>query len=336
MRRLLLLFLCLLFHLLRCFKVPNECLHPYYIRDQNLYVPCGRCPNCRSRARYDLSTRIFLETALAGSAYFITLTYNEDNLPCTEQGKPCFNKKQVQDFMKRVRKKLEPSRLRFFLTCEYGDGKEAKQYLQQYGTEFGRSHYHAIFICDNKRPLREVRDIVQASWPFGYSSVSSCSMARIQYATQYALKDEDYLYKKYEKGDPSKPFRLFSLKPGLGSGFGKDEKPVIGFLNDYLFNDGLHFRDRLTVDGKSRGIPRYWKDRIDPSIAMALKEKGLEFLQEKQQELAETRLANCILASDGKEIWRDGKLLLDFTKDNEILRKRRAIRQLRKSRKDSL
>lgn len=283
--------------------------------------------------RYDLSTRIYMESAFGKSAFFITLTYNDDNLPRTEAGALCFDKKQVQDFLKRVRQKLKPTRLRFFLTCEFGDGKEANQYLQQYGQEYGRSHYHAIFVCDNKRHLREMRDIIQAAWPFGYSSVSSCSMARIQYATQYALKDEDYLYKEYEKGDPCKPFRLFSLKPGLGAGFGSDEKPIIGFLNRYLYNDGLHFRDRLEVAGKSRGIPRYWKDRIDPSIAAELKAKGEQFLQDKQGEMGETRRKGLILAPDGKEIWRNGKLLQDYTKDNEILKKRRAIRQIRKSRK---
>lgn len=314
----------------------QPCLHPYYLRDDNLYVPCGKCPNCRSRLRFDLSTRIFFETAFAKSAFFITLTYNDESLPLSKEGKPAFDKIQVQDFMKRIRRKLEPCRLRFFLTCEFGDGEDAQKYLKQYGTEFGRSHYHAVFICDHKLKLREMRDYVQAAWPFGHSCVSSCSMARIQYATQYALKDEDYLYKKYEEGDPCKPFRLFSLKPGLGAGFGVDEKPIIEFLNEYLYNDGIHFRDRLTVAGHQRGIPRYWKDRIDPSISEELKEKGKSFLDEHQEEMQRIRSESLILASDGKEIWIDGKLLQDYSKDNEILRKRRAIRRLRKLQKKSV
>lgn len=316
--------------------MPNDCLHPYYLKDQGIYVPCGKCPNCRARSRYDLSTRIYLETAFAGSAFFVTLTYDEDNLPRTKEGKLCFDKVQVQDFMKRIRRRLEPTRLRFFLTCEFGDGKDASKYLKQYGQEYGRSHYHAIFICDTKRTLREMRDYVQAAWPFGYCSVSTCSMARIQYATQYALKDEDYLYKDYEKGDPSKPFRLFSLKPGLGAGFGVDEKPIIGFLNGYVFNDGLHLRERITIAGKQRGIPRYWKDRLDPSVSEELRLHGQEFLASRQEEMKQTRQAGLILSEDGKEIWRNGKLLQDYTKDNEILRRRRAIRQLRKSQNKSV
>lgn len=274
--------------------------------------------------RYDMSTRIYLESTQAGSSFFITLTYNDDNLPRTEAGALCFDKKQVQDFLKRIRRKLEPTRLRFFLTCEFGDGKEAKQYLEQYGQEYGRSHYHAIFVCDHKRHLREMCDFVQAAWPFGYSSVSPCSMARIQYATQYALKDEDYLYKKYEKGDPCKPFRLFSLKPGLGAGFGNDEKPIIGFLNRYIYNDGVHFRDRIQIAGKPRGIPRYWKDRIDPSLGEELKLRSRQYLEEQQQHMAETKELNSFKDSLGETH-------SDFSIDNRILQKRRAIRQIRKS-----
>ena len=270
-----------------------------------------------------------MESAFAGSSFFITLTYNPESLP-THNGKPCFDKKQVQDFLKRVRRQLEPSRLRFFLTCEYGDGKEAIKYLQQYGTEFGRSHYHAIFVCDNKRTLREMRYIVQKCWPFGYSMVSSCSMARIQYATQYALKDEDYLYKDYKPHDPSKPFRLFSLRPGLGAGFGNDEKPIIAFLNDYIYNDGIHFRDRLKVSGRERGIPRYWKERIDPTIAEYLKEKGNQWLEDQQKQMADTQLQNSVRDANGYRICND------YTIDKEILAKRRAIRQIRKSKNKSL
>lgn len=301
-----------------------------------MYVPCGKCPNCRSKSRYDLSTRIFFETSFAKSAYFITLTYSEDCLPLSKEGRPCFDKKQVQDFMKRVRRRLEPTRLRFFLTCEYGDGKDAQKYLNQYGTEFGRSHYHAIFICDTKRTLREMRDIVSESWSFGYTSVSSCSMARIQYATQYALKDEDYLYKKYEDGDPCKPFRLFSLRPGLGAGFGNDEKPIIGFLNEYVYNDGLHLRDRITVSGKQRAIPRYWKDRLDPSVSEELRARSLQYLAEHQQEMETTYLENVQKMPDGTPIWRAGRPLEDRTKDKAILARRRAIRQIRKSQSKSL
>lgn len=316
------------------------CLHPICVKGQ--YVPCGKCPNCRSKQRYDLSSRIYLETAFSASSYFITLTYDEDNLPRLCSGRLGFDKKQVQDFLKRFRRYIEPIQLRYFLTCEFGDGKEAQEYLQQYGQEYGRSHYHAIFIFNSKLSLRSCRDFLQRAWPFGRVQADTCNIGRIQYATQYALKDEEYFYKEYEKGDASKPFRLFSLRPGLGAGFGNDEKPIIKYLEGYIVNDGLHPRDRIRIDGQLRGVPRYYRTvRIDhdtgerrsklpADVIEFLSGNAQRWLSDNQESMQRSKEEHSIKEID--PLTGDCNYVNDYSWDQQIIAKRKAIRKCRKLR----
>ena len=44
-------------------------------------VPCGRCINCIQRKRAEWSFRLLIEHQNSKSAHFLTLTYNEENIP---------------------------------------------------------------------------------------------------------------------------------------------------------------------------------------------------------------------------------------------------------------
>lgn len=313
----------------------SSCLHPILLRSGQ-YVPCGKCPGCRSKQRYDMSTRLWFETTHSPAHFFVTLTYADEYLPKGFGGKLGFSKSDVQKFLKRLRIDMERSglgRLRYFLTCEYGDSESKEKYLAKYDNVVGRSHYHLILVCEKKVSIFKMRELLQKHWSFGRVQCNSTSMAAIQYCTMYALKDESYLWKDYDKGDPSKPFRLFSRCPGLGAGFDGFFMP---WLNEYVFNDGVELRDRFDVSGRTRGIPRFYKDRLDPSVSEELKSRSMQWLEDNQEELRLTRERNSVTYTittyddEGRVFSKEDFRENNYDIDNDIINKRKSIRKLRK------
>ena len=102
------------------------CKNPY-IQDA---VPfgCGQCLPCRVNKRRLWSNRIMLESMCHEDNAFVTLTYNEDNLP--EKGN--LVPKHLKDWQKRLRYHANID-LRFFSVGEYGDQTK-------------RPHYHAAIF----------------------------------------------------------------------------------------------------------------------------------------------------------------------------------------------
>ena len=108
----------------------------------SLTVPCGSCVQCRMTRTNDYFVRSFFEWRDAvdkgGLSFFITFTYAPEHLPTipinfvdgSSRLVPCFSRRHVQLFMKRIRKVL-PS-FSFLWCSEYGDEKH-------------RPHYHALF-----------------------------------------------------------------------------------------------------------------------------------------------------------------------------------------------
>lgn len=96
-----------------------------------MVVPCGRCVLCRSKKSRELMFRCVAETNRWGTVpYFITFTYNNDNLP-----KDGVQKRDLQLFFKRLRSRLDyygiEHNLRYFAVAEYGSKTK-------------RAHYHVI------------------------------------------------------------------------------------------------------------------------------------------------------------------------------------------------
>ena len=216
-----------------------KCLHPIRIRDPNRIpdtyeLPCGKCSLCLSRRRSQWSTRLNRELAVADSAYFITLTYNDENCP------PYCNKEDVQKFLKRFRRAIEPHRVRYLLVCEYG-GK------------FLRPHYHLLLFnypFGNSR----LREDLKKTWPlcepwmFDYGdTVGTCEAASINYVCKYCLSSLD------ADDDNLRTFMLCSRRPAIGSNFLSSD--TIRYARSRF--DGLYI-----FDGKEIPLPRYYMDKI--------------------------------------------------------------------------
>lgn len=286
----------------------STCLHP--IKVHGVFFPCGKCPNCTQNKRNALTARFMLESAFCGGpTYFVTLTYDPEHIP-RYNGINCFDKTEIQKFIKRIRNELPP--FKFFCTSEYGDRSS-------------RSHYHLLLWLQRDEKLPIVQSILESKWKRGFVRVSLANDSRLSYVCKYTLKNDAYLFKDLPNGHPLKPFRLFSSRPGIGSS-------AIPFVNEYIYNGGK-IRSKFVISNKTIIFDTYIKRHIDPSLYEEIKnDTYFKNYAEIQDSLAKSYRSNLKEVKDhSTPIFINGKYFQkDYSKDNEIRNRRKSITQLKK------
>ncbi|QXP08103.1 MAG: replication initiator protein [Arizlama microvirus] len=148
---------------------------------------------------------MMLEAALHGDNAFVTLTYNDENLP--ENG--CLDPREIQLFLKKLRK--QSPRIRFFACGEYGDQTQ-------------RPHYHlalfgfptCLYSLTRKREYccRQC-ELVKNTWGKGHAYLGTLENNAMAYVASYINK------KMTKATDPrlegrTPEFARMSLRPGIG------------------------------------------------------------------------------------------------------------------------
>jgi len=216
--------------------------------------PCGRCLQCRiARARV-WATRCVHESAFHEENAFVTLTYNDENLPA-DKG---LSKDELQRFFKRLRKNIdmatEGRKIKYFAAGEYGQEKD------DYGIPKERPHYHAIIfgLSPWGDDLWELKD----SWRKGFVYTGTVTYDSARYVAEYINTDFDGEVGKARYGSRQRPFKLQS--GGIGKGYALLEKDKI--------RAGLG----VTVRGNHVSVPRYYlqKAEITDKEKLTLAELG--------------------------------------------------------------
>lgn len=171
----------------------------------------------------------------------MTLTYNEENVPLSEDDKGNIYRSVCRDdiqlWMKRLRKAL---------CSKYGNDFRIKYFMcSEYGPKTFRPHYHGILFGLTSSDIA----IIEKTWNLGFVSVSPVKGAgSFRYVSKYCAKP-DVL--KYEKQAPvEKTFRLVSQ--GLGKSYCIDEQNRQFHLSDIY---GHHY---YFAGGFKYGLPRYY------------------------------------------------------------------------------
>lgn len=212
----------------------------------HVYVPCGKCAACLSRRRIQWSLRLFNEVKGSESCYFITLTYDDEHLnyefvnfdgEMVPVAMVC--KRDVQLFLKRLRKAIEPFKIRYFLVSEYGP-------------KTFRPHYHMLLFNFPQLLKAKLDEYLSNAWDLGFIRVDPVSDARINYVTSYCL-DSSTLPPYLDKN-----FMLCSRRPGLGSSYLDNDRVV----NYHVAN--LDDKCILPTHGKAVKVkmPRYYSDKL--------------------------------------------------------------------------
>jgi hypothetical protein len=221
--------------------------------DLPVQIPCGQCIGCRLEYSRQWAIRCVHESQLYEANSFLTLTYNNENLP----GDHSIDKREMQLFIKRLRK-ATGLKLRYFLCGEYGDANN-------------RPHYHAlIFGYDfpDKLPWSKTRkgDLLFRSkeleriWTKGYAYIGHVTFESAAYVSRYIIKKqkgkdapEYYEIINKETGEifrQEKEFVLMSRKPGIGAEWLK------------LYKKDTD-KDFITIRGKKMKLPKYYDKYLE-------------------------------------------------------------------------
>jgi len=174
------------------------CITPFNVKMKDstlrVQVPCGVCPDCRARRASAWSFRLMQEDKTATSSTFLTITYDTRHVHFTKSGFMDLNKKDLQNFFKR---------LRYY----HGEqGNKIKYYaVGEYGGRTKRPHYHAIIFNGNV-------ELMQNAWPFGQLHYGDVSGASVGYTLKYITKPKTVPLHRNDDRTPE--FSLMSK--GLG------------------------------------------------------------------------------------------------------------------------
>lgn len=249
-------------------------------------VPCGRCRPCRLRMSYEWIFRCQQELKTATSAYFITLTYDDEHLPFTANGYPTLDKEEVKKYWKRVKKRhnskkeLRGSPNEILHKLEYGNEKKKIKYIcvGEYGGVTRRPHYHAIVFNANKQDLTEAWSEYKGNnernvaifEPLGHVFIPSeegqVNGASIMYVLNYLSKvDKKKIYEEIG-GDKLTGITGRWKRPAFNNEDwdGEDEFRLVsnGIGEDFLKGNLRPYKEGLDTvaleDGKLIPIPSYY------------------------------------------------------------------------------
>lgn len=215
-----------------------RCPNPNFVwpNGKVIAVPCGKCLPCLSNKRHDWSARLMQEHRVSSSAHFVTLTYSDRFNPSCG-----VVKRHLQLYMKRLRK-LTP-RLRYYAVGEYG-------------SKFGRPHYHAIIFNAEEKNIRSCWSLLDKktgkSVPIGIVHLGKVNEASVSYTLKYVVQSREPV-----SGGLNPPFALMSRGYGLGLNYLTDE-----ILKWHRDNHNVYF----PVHGEKHRLARFYKDKIWPKV----------------------------------------------------------------------
>lgn len=240
----------------------SRCMKPFTTK-QGLQVPCGKCYDCKNRRISGWSFRLLQEAKKSTSALFVTLTYDTEQVPISNNGFMSLEKADVQNFFKRLRHhaKDKKKRIKYYAAAEYG-GKTK------------RPHYHAIIFNAKEQDIEK-------AWTKGQVHIGQLSPASAAYTLKYISKGKTT--GKFERDDRVSEFSLMSKKLG------------INYLSDKIkawYKADMENRYYVPIeDGKKIALPRYYKEKLFTKeereiIGKSLFDKELKKLQELSYEQA--------------------------------------------------
>lgn len=211
-------------------------------------LPCGKCTGCRLEQSRQWAVRCMHEKRLHNAAAFLTLTFDEHNLPrlTSDLGYlPTLDLAIYQNFLKKLRNRYAGPGLRFF-----GCG--------EYGSQTQRPHYHLLLLnsdFNDRKLIKSGTDynlyaspLLSSLWSLGHASLGNVDWHSACYVARYCTK-------KNQNGKTVTDGRLpefvtMSRRPGLGA----------GYFDKY--KDEILSHDTIIVNGVPAAAPRFYDNRL--------------------------------------------------------------------------
>lgn len=238
-------------------------------------IPCGQCVGCRLEHSRQWAVRCMLESEYHDDNYFITLTYSDDTVPMSEyideetgeiKTSLTLNKKDVQDFIKRLRRHFD-----------YRDSDGFRYFCcGEYGSQSARPHYHMIafglhlddLVLWKETPLGNyyTSELLTTKWGHGHVIIGSVTFESCAYVSRYIMKKQKGKGAEvYDTYNINPEYIVMSRNPGIGKRYFEDNFADI-YPSDHIVLSG----------GKLSNPPRYFDNlmnELDEELMSDIKEK---------------------------------------------------------------
>lgn len=221
----------------------GKCISPFTVESKKGFipVPCGVCLECKKRKISGWSYRLVKEAEVSTSAFFITLTYDNDSVPITKNKFMTLKKRDLQLYFKRLRKE----------NIKRGNKIKIKYYAAgEYGGDTMRPHYHIILF-------NALEETIDYCWSLdgillGHVHFGDVNEASVGYTLKYISKKT--MIPVHSRDDRQKEFSLMSK--GMGA----------QYINPKMIKwHKADLKNRMYIplmDGKKIAMPRYYKEKI--------------------------------------------------------------------------
>lgn len=271
------------------FRCPNKSKLNQY---QTMKVPCNKCIACEALRSVKQAVQMACELhTTSGQSHFITLTYDDENLPDDYS----VHVDHLQKFLKK---------LRYYLKKNNIPGKLRYTGRGEYGSETSRPHYHLAAFNLNLNDLELYKElpcdggtynlyespIIEKIWGQG-----SCKLVTLGYENSLYIAQHHFA-EKVDQEIPdheqriihpvtkklitqrNKDFSTYSSKPGIGR----------EYFEKYFTE--IFQSDSIIIKGMETSVPNYFvkllKDK-SPELFEEVKEKRL--VKIKKRTLKENR-----------------------------------------------
>lgn len=243
---------------------------------EKLRVPCGSCIGCRMEYASTWAIRMQHEASCWDSNLFVTLTYDDENLPW-HRG---LELSDLQKFLKRFRKAIPGDKggpdgnnpIRFFAAGEYGSNTD-------------RPHWH-IALFNTRLPGGTNQDQapdLSRLWTLGMHSVSHFTPGRAGYIAGYAVKKV--------RGRVERQHRYGAVNPVTGEWVERrpefcvmSRRPGIGAYWFSAFRRDLERGYLVEKGGVKKRLPRFYQNKLMASehFAELAEERRFEWLENRK------------------------------------------------------
>ena len=198
-----------------------------------------------------------MESMFHKSSVFVTLTYNDQTMPISEDGKGNLVPEHLRNWIMRFRKSYRDQNIvRYFAVGEYGDESE-------------RPHYHAILFGVDLNAEKQVFD----TWnneeePRGFITISELTNERAAYTAAYTTK------KMTREGDirlghRHPEFARMSTNKGIGF-------PAVNWLATTIRRHGLEVvqevgdvPNTVRIEGKIWPLSEYIRRKVRERLGLS-------------------------------------------------------------------
>lgn len=252
----------------------------HFVRYQNVaglkFMPCKQCIGCRLENSRQWATRLMHEAKSHPKACFLTLTYDDNNLP-TDQS---LNKTHLQTFIKDLRARMSyygKEKIKFFAVGEYGEKTQRPHYhlclygpFDTHGPDDQRTEEEPARSGD---PQFSHSDI-SATWTKGLHRYSELTFESAAYVARYCLKKVSGISSALHYGARIREFQ--SQSNGLGKAHFTE------------WSSDIYPGDQVVLPGRGAFIPPPYYDRLlektDPALFARVKAKRKEAQEELTKE----------------------------------------------------